>query len=86
MSTQCLTLFSRSPTLHVESPLQKGESRLKLKLRSVDTQVDTEIDFSFSFLLTSHFLPRLSPSRRSALCIVSRWNFDGFALKIGYPL
>lgn len=24
---------------------KKGESRLKLKLRSVDTQVDTEIEF-----------------------------------------
>lgn len=23
---------------------------------------------------------------RAALCIVSRWNFYGFAFKIGYPL
>lgn len=45
MSTQCLSLFPRSPTLHVESPLQKEESRLKL--RSVDTRVDPEIEFFF---------------------------------------
>lgn len=42
--------------------------------------------YFFILLLTSNFLTRLEASRRSALCIVSRWNFDGFALKIGYQL